>query len=109
MSREARRARFEAAEAIRLGPEAAKSVQGPGPNTVRRPRRFVKKAEREGMSRNDLLKLLEDIADRPETNEVVEAPSTSRSVLGFAVTVLAAYSGALLAIVTWLVAARVVG
>jgi len=109
VSRAERRARFEAKEAKRLGPEKASTIQGPGPNTVRRPKRFVKASERRNMSRSDLITLLDEIASQPEPDVVVELPSKFRSALGFAVTVLAAYSGALLAIVSWLAIERMIG
>jgi hypothetical protein len=109
MSRAERRARFEAKEAVRLGPEEASAIAGPGVNTVRRPKRFVKSAERRNMSRSDLILLLDEIAAQPEPDVVVEIPSKFRSALGFGVTILAAWSGGLLAIATMLAVQRWIG
>jgi hypothetical protein len=109
VSRAERRARFEAKEAKRLGPEKASAIQGPQPNTVRRPKRFVKHSERRNMSRSDLLVLLDEIAAQPEPDVVVEIPSKFRSALGFGVTILAAWSGGLLAIATMLAVQRYLG
>jgi hypothetical protein len=93
VSRADRRRRFAAAEAKRLGPKDASAIAGPGENTVRRPKRFVKKAERDNMSRGDLLHLLEEIADQPDADVAVTPCLARAGNSAFAWTVLAAFIG----------------